>query len=85
VASLDTVRSYLTDEDGLAVMSTVQAGGAVLSTVVNCGVIDHPVTREPRVAFVSMGGAARLSHVRRPTYRTPDLRPAHHNTEEPHG
>ena len=65
MASLDTVRSFLTDEHGLAVVSTVQADGAVLSTVVNCGVIDHPVTHEPRVAFVSQGTAARLRHVRR--------------------
>lgn len=65
MVSLETVRSYLTEENGLAVVSTVQADGAVLSTVVNCGVIDHPVTHEPRVAFVSGGSAARLSHIRR--------------------
>ncbi|MFN3217721.1 MAG: pyridoxamine 5'-phosphate oxidase [Acidimicrobiales bacterium] len=65
MASLDTVRSFLTEEHGLAVVSTVQADGAVLSTVVNCGVIDHPVNGEPHLAFVSLGGAARLRHVRR--------------------
>ena len=64
MASLDAVRSFLAEEHGLAVVSTVQADGAVLSTVVNCGVIDHPVTHEPRVAFVSLGGAARLRHIR---------------------
>jgi PPOX class probable F420-dependent enzyme len=65
MASLDTVLSFLTEEHGLAVVSTVQADGAVLSTVVNCGVIDHPVTHEPRVAFVSLGVASRLRHIRR--------------------
>ena len=65
MASLDTVRAYLTEEHGLAVVSTVQADGSVLSTLVNCGVIGHPVSREPRLAFVSVGGAARLSHIRR--------------------
>lgn len=64
MASLDTVRSFLTEEHGLAVVSTVQADGAVLSTVVNCGVIDHPITHEPRLAFVSLGGAVRLRHIR---------------------
>lgn len=64
MASLDTVRSFLTEEHGLAVVSTVQADGAVLSTVVNCGIIDHPVTHEPRLALVSLGGAARLRHIR---------------------
>lgn len=41
MASLDTVRSFLTEEHGLAVVSTVQADGAVLSSVVNCGAIGH--------------------------------------------
>ncbi len=45
-------------------MSTVQPDGAVLSTVVNCGVIDHPITHELRVAFVSLGAAVRLRHIR---------------------
>ena len=65
MASLDTVRSFLTEEHGLSVVSTVQGDGAVLSAVVNCGLIDHPVTDEPRLAFVSLGGAARLRHIRR--------------------
>ncbi len=65
MTTLDTVRSFLTQENGLAAVSTVQTNGAVLSSVVNCGLIDHPVTREPRVAFVSMGNAARLRHIRR--------------------
>ena len=64
MASLDAVRSFLIEEHGLSVVSTVQSDGAVLSTVVNCGVVDHPVTHEPRLAFVSLGGAARLRHIR---------------------
>ncbi len=63
--SLETVRSFLAEETGLAVVSTVRADGSVLSSVVNCGVIDHPVSGEPRVALVSMGSAARLGHIRR--------------------
>jgi PPOX class probable F420-dependent enzyme len=62
---LDDVRDFLADDYGLAVVSTTQADGRVLSTVVNCGVIDHPVTGEATVALVSRGGAARLGHVRR--------------------
>lgn len=64
MAMLDTVRSYLTEEDGLAVVSTVQVDGAILSSVVNCGLVDHPLTHEPRLAFVSLGSAARLHHIR---------------------
>ncbi len=65
MANLDDVRSFLTVETGLAVVSTTQTDGRVLSSVVNCGVVDHPVDGQPRVAFVSIGGAARLGHVNR--------------------
>lgn len=62
---LDGVREYLADEHGLATVSTTQADGRVLSSVINCGVMDHPVSGEPSVVLVSRGGAARLAHIRR--------------------
>ncbi len=62
---LDEVRSFLSDEHGLAAVSTAQADGRVLSSVVNCGVMAHPVTGEACVALVSRGDAARLGHIRR--------------------
>lgn len=63
--NLDDVKRYLADETGLATISTTQADGRVLSSIANCGVMNHPVTGEETVAFVSMGRAARLHHVRR--------------------
>jgi PPOX class probable F420-dependent enzyme len=65
MTDLETVASYLTEEHGLAVVSTTRADGSVLSSVVNCGVLDHPVTGERCVAFVSRGAASRLAHIRR--------------------
>ena len=62
---LNDVRSFLAEETGLATVSTTQADGRVLSSVVNCGVFDHPVTGEACVALVSRGAAARVGHVRR--------------------
>ena len=62
---LNDVRSFLGDETGLATVSTTQADGRVLSSVVNCGVVNHPLTGEPRVALVSRGAAARVGHIRR--------------------
>jgi PPOX class probable F420-dependent enzyme len=62
---LGLVRSMLSQEHGLAVVSTTQSDGRVLSSVVNCGVIDHPITGDRCVAFVSMGRAARVGHIRR--------------------
>lgn len=62
--NLDDVRSSLADEHGLAVVSTVQTDGRVLSSVVNCGVHTHPGTGDECVALVSAGSAARLGHIR---------------------
>ncbi len=62
---LADVQTLLTEEHGLAVVSTNQADGRILSSIINCGVVDHPVTGEPAVAFVSRGDAARLGHIRR--------------------
>ena len=62
---LNDARSLLLEENGLAVVSTTQSDGRVLSSVVNCGVIDHPISGEPQLALVSMGRAARVSHIRR--------------------
>lgn len=62
---LNDARSFLLEENGLAVVSTTQSDGRVLSSVVNCGVIDHPISGEPQLALVSMGRAARVSHIRR--------------------
>lgn len=62
---LDDVRSFLADEHGLAVVSTVQSDGRVLSSVVNAGVTADPASGADVVAFVSRGSAARLTHIRR--------------------
>ncbi len=71
---LNDVRRFLADETGLATISTAQADGRVLSSIANCGVIDHPVTGEPCVALISTGKAARLAHVRRGAHVTIAIR-----------
>lgn len=63
--NLEDVETFLAEETGLATISTTQADGRVLSSIANCGVIDHPLTGTPCVALVSTGRAARLNHVRR--------------------
>jgi PPOX class probable F420-dependent enzyme len=42
-------------ESGLAVVSTVRGDGTVQASLVNAGVVAHPVTREPTLAFVTYG------------------------------
>jgi PPOX class probable F420-dependent enzyme len=71
---LADVRTLLTDEHGLAVVSTTGADGRVLSSVVNCGVHPHPVSGVDCVAFVSGGSAARLRHIRRGSQVTAAVR-----------
>ena len=74
MSNIEDVRKFLSSETGLATVSTVQKDGRVLSSVVNCGVIDHPTTGTPCVVFVSAGHAARLDHIRRGSQVTVAIR-----------
>ncbi|CAN5227088.1 PPOX class F420-dependent oxidoreductase [soil metagenome] len=42
-------------ENGVVVVSTVRADGSVQASLVNAGIIDHPATGEPVLAFVTYG------------------------------
>jgi PPOX class probable F420-dependent enzyme len=50
-------------ENFLAVISTVRADATVQSSLVNAGVMDHPLSGRPVVAFVTYG-AAKLGNLR---------------------
>ena len=49
----------------LAVAITQRRSGEPAASVVNAGVLDHPLTGEPVVAFVARGHTAKLTHLRR--------------------
>ncbi len=51
-------------DHGLAVVSTLRPDSTVSSSVVNAGVLRHPLTGEQVVAFVSRGDARRLAYLR---------------------
>jgi hypothetical protein len=51
-------------DHGLVVVSTTRAGGTIRSSVVNAGVLDHPVSGRPVVGLVSTGAALRLADLR---------------------
>ena len=57
---LDLVRQLAAADRGLAVVSTTRPDGTVHSSVVNAGVFDHPLTKEPTVALVAQGSAYKL-------------------------
>jgi PPOX class probable F420-dependent enzyme len=64
VATLDDVRSLIALDHGLASVTTVRPDGSLQSTVVNAGIVDHPVSGEPVAAFVARGGTYKLAHLR---------------------
>lgn len=61
---LDRARELGARESGLAVVVTGRADGSFPATVVNAGVLNHPVTGEPVVGFVARGHARKLANLR---------------------
>jgi PPOX class probable F420-dependent enzyme len=51
-------------DHGLGVVSTLRPDATIQSSVVNVGVLPHPLTGAQVVAFVSQGGARRLGYLR---------------------
>ena len=51
-------------DHGLVVVSTARADGTIQSSVVNAGVLDHPLTGQPVLGFVSAGSSRRLANLR---------------------
>ncbi len=60
---LDHVRS-LVEKDSLVVVATNRPDGTVHASVVNAGVLEDPITGEPRVGLVTSGTARKLQHLR---------------------
>jgi len=64
MADLTAFTELVPLDHGLVVVSTARADGTIQSSVVNAGVMAHPVTGEPVVAFVAAGRALRLVNLR---------------------
>jgi PPOX class probable F420-dependent enzyme len=74
MATLDDVSALAAADSGLAVISTLRADSTIHTSLVNAGVMPHPVTGQPVVAFVTYG-KVKLANLRvRPqltvTFRT---------------
>ncbi len=54
----------VTMDHGLSVVSTLRADGTIQSSVVNAGVLDHPVTGRPVVGLVARGHSRKLANLR---------------------
>jgi hypothetical protein len=64
LTDLARARELGTRESGLAVVVTSRADGSAQASVVNAGVLDHPVTGEPVVGFVARGAVKKLPNIR---------------------
>jgi hypothetical protein len=67
---LDLARDLGGRESGLAVVVTGRADGSFPATVVNAGVLNHPVTGELVVGFVARGHVRKLANLRVRPQRT---------------
>jgi hypothetical protein len=64
VTELSDFEALVPQDHGLSVVVTRRADQTPQTTVVNAGVLAHPVSGARAVAFVSAGGARKLSHLR---------------------
>src|SRR3979411_1755276 len=51
-------------DHGLVVFTTLRRDGSAQASVVNAGVLAHPLTNEPVVGLVAIGSARKLGHLR---------------------
>ncbi len=68
VADIEDFRRLIAADRGLVVVSTLRANGTIASSVVNAGVLAHPVTGETVVGMVIRGGTRKLVHLRHRPY-----------------
>jgi hypothetical protein len=61
---LTRVAELIQTDHGLAVVTTLRPDRSIAASVINAGVLAHPVTGDPVVAFVSGGDARRLERLR---------------------
>lgn len=64
VVSIERVTELAAREGGLAVVATTRSDGSVAASVVNAGVLEHPITGDLIVGFVARGGVRKLEHLR---------------------
>jgi PPOX class probable F420-dependent enzyme len=64
VNGLEDFARLVPGDHGLCVVSTLRADGTIQSSVVNAGVLPHPVTGVPVVGLVAVGGARKVANLR---------------------
>jgi PPOX class probable F420-dependent enzyme len=64
VTSIADFAALVPGDHGLCVVSTLRADATIQSSVVNAGVLAHPVTGAQVIALVARGGSAKLANLR---------------------
>ena len=64
MASVDDIKKIVALDHGLAGLSTLRGDGCVQSTVVNAGVIDHPVSGQAVAALVGRPATHKIANLR---------------------
>jgi PPOX class probable F420-dependent enzyme len=64
MSGLENFARLIDGDHGLVVVSTLRPDGTIQSSVVNAGVLPHPVTGAQVVGLVSRGDARRLGYLR---------------------
>jgi PPOX class probable F420-dependent enzyme len=64
MADLADFAALVPGDHGLCVVSTLHADHRIQSTVVNGGVLDHPLTGRRSVGFVARGASRKLTNLR---------------------
>jgi len=63
VTTLEEAAALARDEHGLVIVATLRGDGTIQSSLVNAGIVSHPVSGEPTLAFVT-NGPAKLANLR---------------------
>ena len=74
MTDLVEVEALVAGDHGLAVVAVTRADGTVSSSVVNAGVLDHPVTGERVLGFVVRGDTRKRAYLRARPRATVTLR-----------
>ena len=64
MTDLSGFAELITLDRGLVVLSTLRSDGSIQSSVVNAGVLAHPLTGEQVVGLVAIGGSRKLDNLR---------------------
>ena len=74
MTDLSHFRRLVPPEHGLVSVSLLRPDQTIQSTVVNAGVLDHPLTGAPVVGFVVRGGTRKLDYLRERPQATVTIR-----------